>query len=1127
MHKNSPARIAALLILFALACVPAFMTSCDGGGGGGGIGIGGVVGPQQSAYDIQITGPSTNGAQVNRPFSMTVNFLAPGTATPINVLSIESLVVSKLSGPGSLTGTLQLSGNGTSSLTFNNLILDTQGAYTLQVNGARATAPAVSATFNVGPQMDLKFTVLPTGTVYRPRTFSVTVGTVDPGTQAAVTPTSPIDITIVRNPASGTGTLGGTTTRTLTGTSTVAFPGLTYSVNETVSLQASAFGFASVLSNAITFDSLVLANPTVSASPLINGNFSITCTINSATTATPVAISPSISVSVAVASGGGTLTGTTTGTSGGSSVTVSGLRYSNAGPATFTISSTEATSVTTGAVTFGVALTVAASGPTTVAPGGTPGPFVFSVRDGQGALYTGAVSQLAWALVNTGSAATVQSGNSTFTGGNANVALAAIATAGNYRLDGSITSPTATPNPASINISVNAFTQTDAPGPFLALKSVRVGSAYSDNVTFACLAGTTTGTAGTFGVLTGNLPAGITLNDSTGALTGTPTTAGANAFTLYAKQSATVIQPLRCQLDVFSANESEIPATAPDYRVTGSYSVQTFTILPSSTGTPVTTGYLDITYSVTSPYDNVTRGTTARIWSPLLSSLTAPAPVLVHHHGVGQHFRDYNVLGNHLASYGIITISIEDAHSFAPGSSTPATSTYRSSPIYDYNTGPTGYIAGMLSAGGFSEVTMNLMVLLNQAATGTISGTMLSGYTSTATLTNPGAAPFVGKVDPLKVFMSGHSRGAGATQYAQTRFLTSKIRGVILFSPYDLRHNPVTTAGGGPYSTTDATYSNPTSWNFSIPALANAIPRLPCLNFAYEEDGDLVYPIADQIGDRAVGPLTNVTVFGANHNYTCDTHGNESATVYITRAEQQLRNWQLVVAFIKRWTDADGRFLDGILYTNQFVNASTTRSHDGITGWRNMVERIMIDDFQDANTATNNLGGANSLTAGSRSEASAYPAFQNLASIGIKHNLVTLPAGTTATYSTSFTAQDISKCRRLAMRMGQTCLAGYDWVTVRLRLTDSSSATSLVTVFDRAAQSSTYLPDFNGSQPYYDRFVDLQVVLSNFSGINMSAITKIELVFESDNTTLGPIIQTTPTVVYGPRQVYVDDIRFE
>ncbi len=1103
--------LSALMLLTIIGAGAVSLVHCDGGGGGGGgIGLGGVVTPQQPAYDIQLTGPSTNGAQVNRAFSLTANFVSPGTSTPINVGSLESLVVTKLSGPGTLSGTAQLSGTGTSTLTFNNLIIDTQGAYTLQVNGARATAPAVTASFNVGPQMDLKFITIPTGAIYRPRTFSVTVGTVDPSTQAPVTPTAPVDITIMRNPASGTGTLGGTLTRTLSGTSTIAFSGLTYSVNETITLQASAFGFTTVTSGSIVVDSLALANPTVSANPLINGLFTISCSVTSATTSAAVAISPVISATVTVASGGGTLTGTTTVNSSGSTVSFSNVRYNNAGPATFTISSTEAASTTTSATTFGVSLTVSASGPTTVNPGGTPGPFVFTVRDGQAALYTGTISQLAWALINTGTSATVQSGNATFSGGNANVTLSSIATSGSYRLDGSITSPSATPNPASINITVNNLTLTDSPGPFLALKSVRVGSTYSDNVTFACLAGTTTGTAGTFGTYSGSLPPGITLNDATGALGGTPTTAGAYAFTLYAKQSATVAQPLRCQLDVFSANDSEIPASAPDYRVTGPYSIQQFTVLPSSTGTPVTTGYLDITYNCTSSYDNGVRATSARIWAPTLSSLTSPAPILIHHHGRGQFYRDYNNLGNHLASYGIVVISLEDAFSFYSVNSSPTTPTYRS-PYSTYDSGY--YSAGMMSGGGFEEHAMALMAALNQAATGTISGTMLTNQPSTATITSPSSTPFVGKFDMLKVFMNGHSRGGGATHWSHTKFLRSKIRGVMFMMPFDLRYDTQTVSGVNGLAGSDA-QSSPTSWQFNIDVIPTNMPRLPCLNFAAEKDGDLSYPFSDEIGDRRVGPTTNVTIFGANHNYGCDTEAPEGSP-YITRAEEQLRLWSLMVAFIKRWSDTDGRVNDGILYTNEFTNGSTDRSHDGIMGWRNMAERILVDDFQDGNTAANSLGGANSLTGGSRSEASIYPALGNYASLGIKHNIITVPAGVNATYSTSFTSTDVSKCQRFAMRIGQTTTVGYDWVTVRIRLTDASNATSTFTAFDKSAQTSTYLPDYNGSQPYYNRFVDLQFKLSNFSGINMSAITKVELIFESDSTTTGT------------RQIYTDDIRFE
>ncbi len=103
------------------------------------------------------------------------------------------------------------------------------------------------------------------------------------------------------------------------------------------------------------------------------------------------------------------------------------------------------------------------------------------------------------------------------------------------------------------------------------------------------------------------------------------------------------------------------------------------------------------------------------------------------------------------------------------------------------------------------------------------------------------------------------------------------------------------------------------------------------------------------------------------------------------------------------------------------------------------------------------------------------------------------------------------------MRIGQTTTVGYDWVTVRVKLTDSANATSTVTVFDRTvgSQSATYLPDYNGTQPYHNRFVDLQVKLTNFTGINMTAVTKVELIFESDSTTGGT------------RQVYTDDIRFE
>ncbi|NUO17641.1 MAG: hypothetical protein HUU03_14510, partial [Planctomycetaceae bacterium] len=297
MNSRSVSRaLSALMLLAAVAGVSVYGVSCDGGGGSGSVftglggGGGGVV---QQPYDIQVVALPVNGIQVNRAFAVTVNFLVPGTSTPMSVSGVETLTLTKASGPGNLVGSFVSAGNGTSTLTFNNVVLDTIGSYTLQVNGPKATAAGISASFNVGAQMDLRFTAIPSGTVYRPRTFTVAVSTVDPGTLAPVVPSYPVDVTVARNPGTGSGTLSGTLMQTISGSSSAVFSGLSYSVNETISLQASSPGFSTVTSGTITFDSLVLVNPTVSASPLVNGSFSV-----SATSGTPVAITPATTVSL-------------------------------------------------------------------------------------------------------------------------------------------------------------------------------------------------------------------------------------------------------------------------------------------------------------------------------------------------------------------------------------------------------------------------------------------------------------------------------------------------------------------------------------------------------------------------------------------------------------------------------------------------------------------------------------------------------------------------------------------------------------------------------------------------------------------------------------------------------------
>ena len=84
----------------------------------------------------------------------------------------------------------------------------------------------------------------------------------------------------------------------------------------------------------------------------------------------------------------------------------------------------------------------------------------------------------------------------------------------------------------TINVTVTAPTVTVTA---LTLNSMTVGTAYTSQ-SFAGAGGYG---AYTYSVSTGTLPAGLSLNASTGALTGTPTTAGAYSFTIQAADSST------------------------------------------------------------------------------------------------------------------------------------------------------------------------------------------------------------------------------------------------------------------------------------------------------------------------------------------------------------------------------------------------------------------------------------------------------------------------------------------------------------------------------------------------------------------------------------------------------------
>lgn len=1053
-----------LRAVLALALMAMLLGAC--GGGGGSSGGGGTVKPQP-AYDMQPVGPSLNGAQVNRPFSVTLNFFEPGTTNPRNVQSNETITASKAAGPGNLTGTTSRNGNNSPSLTFDNLIFDQVGQYQLSFNGPKATAGVTTILFNVGAQLDLRFTATPTGAL-RNRNFSVSVETFDPVSGLAQAPGYALDISL--SVATGSGNLGGTTTQTLSAGSSLSFTQVTYDTAGNLSLRASAFGFPDAVSAVFVVDTIVMAFSGTPASVLVNGSFSLTLNLTGQISGLPVSPSPAISGTLTVASGGGALGGGTSANSSGSTLTFSGLTYNQIGAATFTASSPDAASATTGTINFGVDLLVTATGPTSVAPNASWSPFNFRVVDGTGATWLGSAGPLNWSLTNSASAQ-IQSGSVGFTAGIASVTPSPIATAGSYTLTGSITNPNT--DSASIGLSVTSFTLINEPGAFAALKSTRVNNPYSDSASHAAPGGTIS-----YGLLSGNLPAGLNLNTSNGTISGTPTTAGSYSFTLYALLAGNQAQPIRCALAVFTANETEI-VSGQNFSTTGPYGVST----------PI----ID-TWTFTSGFDGISwplSGTPAcrlKIYYPTFtggSAAPSPAPLVVHHRGRGFLYDDYDTLGNHLASYGFIFVSVEDYQSvFTPLSGYPTYTPY-DNPQPPWGSGPPyGDIArAHCSASFFQEAALNRILARNASS----------------------ADVLFNRIDVSNVFMSGHSRGGGATHYSHHRNLNLRIKGVIYFMAFDLRWFSEFVSGSG----AAPAYS----------AVPTVQPRLPSLIIAGENDGDLVYPICDELIDRAAGPATFATIYGGNHNYLGDVGVSTDGAPYISQAQQHARIFNLVVAFLKRWTALD-LSLEGMLYNNHFAGSNEV----GVTAWRNMNETLVVDDNQDSNNSTNSIGGANTLSSGTMAtNASIYPATGNFASLGLRHNRLTLNAATTTTFTTTIPAasQDRTRNRRFILRMGSvdtaSAVKGFDWVTVRVRLTDAQNDNATITLFDRTAQNSTYLPDYTGTQNVYDRFVEANVLLSAFTtanpSLNLNQLSNVQLIFE--------------TASGSSRQLYFDDMRFE
>ncbi|WP_233124715.1 beta strand repeat-containing protein [Agrobacterium vaccinii] len=197
------------------------------------------------------------------------------------------------------------------------------------------------------------------------------------------------------------------------------------------------------------------------------------------------------------------------------------------------------------------------------------------------------------------------------------------------------TNATGTSSPATVSITVSAPTSFTFSPPAGALTGGTVGTAY--NVTIAASGGTA---SYTYEVTSGELPAGLDLNSSTGVISGTPTTAENASFTITAKDANTA-QDLAAytlvigvQAPVANAVSKTVAANssanAITLNITGGAAASVAVDTQASHGTATASGTA-ITYTPTAGYSGTdsftyTATNATGTSSPATVSITVSAP---------------------------------------------------------------------------------------------------------------------------------------------------------------------------------------------------------------------------------------------------------------------------------------------------------------------------------------------------------------------------------------------------------------------------------------------------------------------------------------------------------------------
>ena len=361
------------------------------------------------------------------------------------------------------------------------------------------------------------------------------------------------------------------------------------------------------------------------------------------------------------------------------------------------------------------------------------------------------------------------------------------------------------------------------------------------------------------------------------------------------------------------------------------------------------------------------------------------------------------------------------------------------------------------------------------------------------------ASDLHGAVDPDLIFVSGHSRGGGASLISLWE--RPSLMGAICFEQVS------------PLQTPEQDWDDPAQ-NGNRP-----FPERPVIIFSAANDLDEAWPLVDSAFDQLTGPSTLVTLHGTNHEYTydADTPGSYTSSSAISFDERHELDQRWSTAFLRRHAYGEIGW-DALLHGPEGLESDLSTPGVSTHSRLRIDTELLVDDF--AGDAEENLMGGENTAVALDTDTNAPPYTAGLTAAGRGGIIAEVIADWTTARHLAWSDPggsvifglgeplDLMSQQRMVLRIARDCppptaVCETGWVDFDVVLTDEAGTRVSVPI-------ATGLGEKGIVGRHWSNAI---LPLDAFSGVDLSSVLAVEL----DLGTLG--------IEAG--DLWIDDLRFE